>query len=225
MRRAKSDAGPQLRAASSGGSGNPPFTGTPRAEDGGASGAGTGTGAPRLAGLRGTLGVLSSPVRGTLGTLTTRSPQRAPLRSRSTGSPGSFRSSSSRSLGLRPAGGDAPTSPTAAFAAGLGAFLGHYTKQDRVVLTSRAGDLSTAHLLADRERHFLEDELRVGCWIWIRFCCLHGCSSRGGLSWGACKRKPELSGLLASSVLPSSAGKQPAPQLQRSTPAAFSPRD
>lgn len=35
-------------------------------------------------------------------------------------------------------------------------------ERQRVALTSRAGDLSKAHMLADRERHFLEDELRVG---------------------------------------------------------------
>lgn len=35
-------------------------------------------------------------------------------------------------------------------------------ERQRVALTSRTGDLSKAHMLADRERHFLEDELRVG---------------------------------------------------------------
>lgn len=35
-------------------------------------------------------------------------------------------------------------------------------ERQRYALTSRAGDLSKAHMLADRERHFLESELRVG---------------------------------------------------------------
>ena len=44
-----------------------------------------------------------------------------------------------------------------------------------MVLTSRAGDLSTAHLLADRERHFLEDELRVGfSWLLLSLLGLGG---------------------------------------------------
>ena len=34
-------------------------------------------------------------------------------------------------------------------------------QQQRVALTCKAGDLSKAHLLAGRERHFLEEELRV----------------------------------------------------------------
>ena len=34
-------------------------------------------------------------------------------------------------------------------------------QQQRAALASRAGDLSKAHLLAGRERHFLEAELRV----------------------------------------------------------------
>lgn len=129
VRRAISDAGPQLRASSSGGADS----------------------APRPAGLRGTLGALTM--------LGTRSPRHATLGGRTLSSPRSFGSRSSKGLGAE---APAPISPTAALAAGLSSFLGHHGHPDQVVLTNRAGNLSTAHLLADRERHFLEDELRVG---------------------------------------------------------------
>lgn len=107
-------------------------------------------------------------MRGTLGTLGT-------LGARTLTSPRSFGSASSKGLGAEAAQQQAPISPTAALAAGFSAFLGHHRQQDQVVLTSRAGDLSTAHLLADRERHFLEDELRVGfSWLLMSLLGLGG---------------------------------------------------
>ena len=70
-----------------------------------------------------------------------------------------------------------PTSPSALLARGGHTFAGaargvsmamgllggaRLGGQQRAALARQAGDLSKAHLLADRERHFLEDELRVG---------------------------------------------------------------
>ncbi|KAL4457285.1 hypothetical protein ABPG75_012150 [Micractinium tetrahymenae] len=46
-----------------------------------------------------------------------------------------------------------------AAAAAAAAAAAPVAERQRVALTSRAGDLSKAHMLADRERHFLEDEL------------------------------------------------------------------
>lgn len=109
-----------------------------------------------------------------------RSASEAKSRLGSTGGSSSRRAPSRRGLettrsrkgSLGPSGG----SGSLGLPLGLGSFMQRQLQQQP--LSSRAGDLSKAHLLADRERHFLETELRVGwgCFAQVGW-LLGGCSA------------------------------------------------